>query len=105
MTAHPEDIENGAAAIRALNTRLHARDGDGYKASPEDLAQAVLSTIPDAIVEEATLYPLKLDTVDRESAHFAAAGGLRLEMHRGEWMDRGRPASIWITVQETLSAP
>lgn len=97
----------GAEAIRALNRRLHERDGDDYRASPEDLAQAVLSTIPQAILEAAPLYSLNLDHLDREDAHFAAAGGFSLKMHRGEWMERGRPSRIWITVQEpdALSAP
>ena len=105
MSADDQTIEDAAEAIRALNRRLAERDGPDYKASPEDQARAVFSVLQDAVVEHATLYTLKLGTVDREEAHYAAAGGFRLSMHRGEWMERGRPASIWITIQEPLSGP
>lgn len=38
-----EQIEQAAERIRALNRRLAARDGDGYRASPEDQAKAALN--------------------------------------------------------------
>lgn len=100
-----QSVLDGAEAIRALNRRLAARDGDGYRASPEDLAAAVLSTVPEAEVEEAHLYALSLDSVDRETAVFTAAGGMSMTLHRGDWQDRGRPSRIWVTIQTALYAP
>ena len=38
-------VADAAEAIRAENRRLLARDGDGYRASPEDLARAALSVV------------------------------------------------------------
>jgi hypothetical protein len=98
MTHHPETLEAVEAALDAVIDR-HAL---GDTPSAETLAKAALDAIPEAIVEHATLYTLSLDTVDREEARFAAAGGFRLTMHRGEWMERGRPARIWISVQEAM---
>lgn len=100
-----QHVIDGAEAIRALNRRLSARDGEGYRASPEDLAAAVLSTVSDVEVESAHLYAVTLEDLDREAAVFSAAGGLSLKMHRGDWVDRGRPAHIWLTIQTALYAP
>lgn len=99
MSTDDQTLQDAAAAVaRALGsatvTQTHLA-----------AATAAFSVVPEAILEEATLYTLRLDTVDHDEAHFAAAGGFRLSMHRGEWMERGRPVNIWITVQEALSAP
>jgi hypothetical protein len=92
-------------AVTAAIDALLDNYAPGDTPEAERLAQVALAAIPEAIVEHATLYALNLDHVDREEAVFAAAGGFHLTMHRGEWMERGRPARIWITVQDTLSAP
>jgi len=96
--ADPQTITDAAEAIRALNRRLHERDGDDYKASPEDLAAAALSVIPDAILEEAPLNALHLERLDNDYAHFGAPGGMSLALHRGDWVERGRPSRIVISV-------
>ena len=91
---HEEDHTDGERTWARSTTRRGTTNRD-------DRGNAAATSA----IEDGYLYTLKLDTVDRESAHFAAAGGFRLTMHRGEWMERGRPAAIWITVQEALSAP
>lgn len=89
------------AAVEAVEALIE-KHALGDTPSAESLVEAVLSVVTDAIVEHATLYALSLDVVNREEAVFSAAGGLRLAMHRGDWMERGRPAKVWITAQHSL---
>ena len=93
MTVDRETLDAAEAAVADL------MKGEW---SPRDVAEVALAVLPEAIVEHATLYALSLDAVNREEAVFSAAGGLRLVMHRGDWMERGRPAKVWITAQHSL---
>lgn len=93
----PQTLADAIAAINALTGR---RNASRQPVTSEDLAAAALSVIPEAVLEDVPMYALSLDTVDRDEAHFAAPGGFRLSMHRGEWMERGRPVRIDIAVQE-----
>lgn len=100
MTTDPTLL---AAAMKAVDDLL---DGYAIGDTPEaeTLARTVLDTIPEAVVEEATLYALRLDHLSLDEARFGAPGGFTLTMHRGEWEERGRPTTVWITLQETLYA-
>ncbi|QOP64791.1 hypothetical protein SEA_DELAGARZA_32 [Microbacterium phage DelaGarza] len=93
-----QTIADAAEAIRALNRRLSERDGPDYKASPEDLARAALSVIPDAILEEAPLVVVTLQRLSEDEAEFAATGGPRLVLHKGDWVERGRPVRLHLSM-------
>lgn len=93
------NADQRVAAVAAVDAVIDAH-ALGDTPSAETLVDAALSALQDAIVEHATLYALALDHLDRDSAVFNAPGGLSLAMHRGDWADRGRPAKVWITVQD-----
>lgn len=88
------------AAISAVERVLFEEHGSA--AGADQVVRAVLDLIPDAIVEQPTLYVLTLEAVDRETATYTAAGGMTLILHRGDWMERGRPAKLWVTAQHFL---
>lgn len=88
------------ATIDAVTTAVeHALIREhGSAAGADDIARAALNAIPDAILEEAPLSALHLDRLDQEYAHFAAPGGMSLALHRGDWVDRGRPSRLHVSI-------
>lgn len=93
-----QTIADAAEAIRALNRRLSDRDGEGWQASPEDQARAALSVIPDAILEEAPMVVVLLNRLSDDEAEFTFAGGLRLVLNKGDWVERGRPSRLNLSI-------
>lgn len=93
-----QTVQDAAEAIRALNRGLAERDGEGWQASPEDQARAALSVIPQAEMEEAPLYALMLNRLSVDEAEFTFAGGLRLVLNKGDWVERGRPSRLNLSI-------
>lgn len=96
----PDDqtVQDAAAAIRAITA---------IRPSPEDLARAALSVIPDAILEEAPLIVMTLNRLSDDEAEFTFPGGPRLVLHKGDWVERDRPTRLHVSIMDlaALSAP
>lgn len=84
-----QTVQDAAAAIRAISAA---------RPSPEDLARAALSVIPQAEMEEAPLYALTLNRLSVDEAEFTLAGGTKVVLHRGDWVERGRPSSLYVSI-------
>lgn len=72
-----------------------------------DLARVAFDAIPQAEMDELPLHALRLVALDRDSAKFVGAGAIEVVMHAGDWAERARPSTIYVTVMDDhpASAP
>lgn len=93
MTIDPQALEAATIAVERALFEEH-----GSAAGAEAIARAALESMPEAILEEAPLNALHLERLDNDYAHFGAPGGMSLVLHRGDWVERGRPSRIVVSV-------
>ncbi|UVK61365.1 hypothetical protein SEA_GINGERBUG_30 [Microbacterium phage Gingerbug] len=94
MTIDPEALQAATAAVNAV-IDAHAL---GDTPDAERLARAALESMPEAILEDAPLVVTTLNRLSDDEAEFTFPGGLRLVLNKGDWVERGRPARLHLSI-------
>lgn len=104
MTLDPDTHELVTGAIHEHLTSLRLSIPEAVAA---DLARVAFDAIPQAQMDELPLHALRLVALDRDSAKFVGAGAIEVVMHAGDWTERGRPSTVYVTVMDDhpASAP
>lgn len=89
----PATLEAATSAVAAALQEEH-----GSAAGADDIARAALSVIPDAILEDAPMVVMLLNRVSDDEAEFTFAGGSRLVLNKGDWVERGRPSRLNVSI-------
>lgn len=96
MSTDDQTLQDAADAVAVLMRQSEGRPID--RGSAIEVAAAALSVIPQAHMEEAPLYALPLERLSHDEAEFAIAGGTRVILAKGDWVERGRPSSLYVSI-------